>query len=176
MFSSFSYALSYIFGKARGEENTLPLSFSSSSEVSAAGEQLKWFRLSGGATDVPQCHWGSSPITSHPALAQVAPWAGAPLPPLTHRTQCPQCPLYNPLGPPEPAEHKPPRNSNLRMVFRPPQRTVKKLWLLAYMDVAKLSLNQRQRLKIFLQAKSLLFSKSPSKDQKLRLLNLIHTE
>lgn len=111
-----------------------------------------------------------------PATLPLPRWHRGQEPPLTHRTQCPPCSLSNPLGAPEPSEHKPPRNSNLRMVFRPPQRTVRKLWLLAYMDVAKLSLNQRQRLKIFLQAKSLLFSKSPSKDQKLQLLNLIHTE
>lgn len=125
-----------------------------------------------------------SAIMSHPA--QVAPGAGAnshkfqcspvlPEPP-THRFLCPQCSLSNPLGPLELAEHKPLRNANLGMVFRPPQRTVKKLWLCSYMSVAKLPLNQRQTLQIFLQAKSLLFSKSPSKDRKLQLLNLIHTE
>lgn len=135
---------------------------------------------------------------SHPA--QVAPGAGAnshkfqcspvlpeppqpeiPVPPVlpeppTHRFLCPQCSLSNPLGPLELAEHKPLRNANLGMVFRPPQRTVKKLWLCSYMSVAKLPLNQRQTLQIFLQAKSLFFSKSPSKDRKLQLLNLIHTE
>lgn len=103
-----------------------------------------------------------------------------PRPPVTHTSQSPQSSWSNSPGPPEPAdqeaEHRPLRNASLRMIFRPPQRTVKKLWLLAYMNVAKLSLNQRQRLKIFLQAKYLLFSKSPSKDQKLQLLNLIHTK
>lgn len=181
LFSSSSCALSYIFEKARGEKNTLP--FPPSSEVSAVEEQLKWFRLPREVTDVPHYPWDSSPTTSHqshqshPALA---PRAGGPQPPLTHTSQSPQSSWSNSPGPPEPAdqeaEHRPLRNASLRMIFRPPQRTVKKLWLLAYMNVAKLSLNQRQRLKIFLQAKSLLFSKSPSKDQKLQLLNLIHTK
>lgn len=162
-------------GKGRGKHPPLP--FPPSSEVSAVEEELKWFRLPREVTDVPQYHWDSSPITSHPSLTQVALRAGATRPPLTHRSQSPQSSLSNSPGPLEPAdqeaEHRPLRNANLRVIFRPPQRRVKKLWLLAYMNVAKLSLNQRQRLKMFLQAKSLLFSKSPSKDQKLQLLNLI---
>lgn len=170
LFLSSSCVLSYIFGKARGEGNILP-SFIRGLSCRGAAEVTQAVCRSHRCPPVPL-----GQLSHHiPALTQVAPQAGAPWPPLTHRSQCSQSSLSNPLGALEPAGHKPLRNY-LRMIFRPPQRTVKKLWLLAYMNVAKLSLNQRQRLKIFLQAKSLPFSQSPSKDQKLQLLNLIHTE
>lgn len=110
-------------GKGRGKHP--PLCFPPPSEVSAVEEQLKWW---GEVTD-----GDSSPFTSQPR------W---------HRGQEPQIPVpWAPLSNPpakQEAEHRPLGKANLRMVFRPPQRRVKKLWLPACTSVSKLPLNQRQ--------------------------------
>lgn len=123
----------------------------------------------------PRCCCPDGTAGRHPSAPQPAPPHRPPAP----RFQAPQSCSSNPPGPPQPTAQEPVhsalRNATFKDDFRPPQRTVKKL-ASAYMTVAKLSLNQRQRPKIFLQAKSLLFSKSFCKDKKLRLLNLIHTD
>lgn len=61
LFSQSSSAVSYFFGKARGEENALPSpSLPSFPKITAVEEQVKWSRLPREVTDVPQYHGGRS--------------------------------------------------------------------------------------------------------------------
>lgn len=173
LLSSSSGALSYCFGKVRGEENALPFpslscfvqdhSCSGTAEATqAAGRGHKCPSVPPGqlCQHLPCCCCPGGTAGRHPLRALPAcPPDFEPPSRAQAILQRPieltdRCPIHNLL-----------RNATFENNFRSPQRAVKKL-ASAYMNVTKLSLNQIQKLKIFLQAKPLLFSKSLSKDKK----------